>query len=370
MRARLPIPNPEPSVCLAHLIPPPAETRKPLRPIKWAVGVMAARRDSGASYVANCVRSLLGAGFPEPVVFAEPGTPGIVLRDGCPVVAETGTPATINGVRLGVMPNHLAMMQSLTRGQQWQDCNAFLVVEDDTVYCPGLRQYLDDYVLWPSDPINLGALCLFTHGLNRISHRHAGWHQLTPSVFRHMWGGQAVVLSRQGAEKWLTSPFQTLHKENAAAHINRYPDNRLSEWCTTLGRPIYFPVGIFRDSPVDHIGHHSSVFGAGKNGRARKFAGETISAPLIVQMARKRKTVRTRPIGTDAQPVDLEGAEARKARRGGVCGKCPAWKEETCSACKCANPPTAATLGVLEIKCVRGLWQEVAFEHRPELVPA
>lgn len=352
---------------LSLLFPPPERRWLPReRPIQWAVGIVAAKRKNGASYIHQTIASCARAGFPRPWIFAEPGLPGLSIRDGVPRLNGYDGPVTINGERCGVFPNHYLALVAMRHSQATQGANGFLLLEDDVLLARGLATYLDQYVAWPCAENQLAALCLFTH--QYFANWGPGWHRYTKEVWYSLWGAQALAFSKRSLDDYLESPLHRLHVERPIARESRFADSELTRWADALDRQIWFACGLQGQSLVRHMGDMSSVFDHGEGSiRRRSEASFADSATMKLDWRDPPRPRETLIVSTEPIRNGVEAAAERKARRLPICDQCPHWVEPDESAQRgvppgcdlCATPgkkPTLETLGDLSVVCKRGLW--------------
>lgn len=117
---------------------------------RWCVGVTAApRRDS---QLEACLQSLVANGW-SPIVFAEPRT------DVSSAVA-LGLRIVMRDQQLGCWRNWLEMSRQLVA--EFPDVDAIMTVQDDTVFHPEAKRFVEAHGLWPADPERVGFFSFYT----------------------------------------------------------------------------------------------------------------------------------------------------------------------------------------------------------------
>lgn len=157
----------------------------------WAVGVYAAPRKERTLF--QTVASLRAAGW-EPTIQAEPGT-----------VVPPASRAVFNPKRLGVVHNLRALALRLL--DENPEANVFLTVQDDALFHPDSRTFIET-ALWPSEDAAFVSLyCSRAHSLAPDK------TELPPGIRQvaspYVWGDLAMVWPRVVLEEYATSPLLT-----------------------------------------------------------------------------------------------------------------------------------------------------------------
>ena len=138
-----------------------------------------------------------------------------------------------------------AYMQALQQAVK-HDADAYLIVEDDVVFCRGLRQYLQR-TLWPG-PVEKIALCSpYCPRAYRGNRR--GWNDTQSRRAHYLAGSQAWIFPPQAARAILAevAPLETTH--NA--------DWEIGKWAFATGRQIWYHT----PSLAQHEGIGNSALG-------------------------------------------------------------------------------------------------------------
>jgi hypothetical protein len=153
----------------------------------WACGVAAAPRNTAIQR--KCFASLHAAGWDNILVSAEPKTPiwdQPYLEWHC---SETKQFAFPNFVRL---LRHLLVRRPHAK--------YFHLVQDDTVFALGLREYLER-ALWPTP--RAGCVSLYTPSHYASIPAKNGWIEVTRKHAKSIWGACSLVFPREVAERLL-----------------------------------------------------------------------------------------------------------------------------------------------------------------------
>jgi hypothetical protein len=155
----------------------------------WAVGVYAAPRKERTLF--QTVASLRAAGW-EPTIQAEPGT-----------VVPPAVRAVFNPTRKGVVHNFRALASRLL--DENPAANAFLTVQDDALFHPDSRTFIES-APWPAEDAAFVSLyCSRAHSLA------ADKTELPPGIRQvkapDVWGDLAMVWPRRVLEEYVASPL-------------------------------------------------------------------------------------------------------------------------------------------------------------------
>ena len=241
----------------------------------WAVGMTTAPRSD--STLKRSVDSLATAGWRELTIFAEPGCQE--LPDGAHVAH------VIRDTRIGAWPNWLLGLSELVLRNPTAD--AYLMCQDDVVFCQGLRAYLESE-LWPADRI--GVVSLYSPS-PEPEDGGPGFH--IESDGWNTWGAAAYVFSNASARALLCDRRVMNHRQRGPADGMRNVDCVVGRWCRESGLPYY----VHLPSLAEHIGETSTLFpqaeAKGKR-HAQTFVGEDVDA---------------RSIGTATAEPSVDGAQ-------------------------------------------------------------
>lgn len=225
--------------------------------MEWAAGMTTAPR--GEATLERTVSSLAAAGWSSPRLFVEPET-------ALPVNGRE-LERTDRDLRLGAYPNFfLGLAELLLRHPQ---ADAYLMVQDDVVFCRGVRAYLER-LLWPAGEIGVISLYCpsqWSRGKEPGFHpEDRGWQA---------WGAHAYVFSNLSIRQFLGHPLALDHRLYGPAEGMRNVDSVVGQWCRLAGLPYYVHV----PSLVQHVGNASAIYPAAMlsgNRVAADFVGEDI----------------------------------------------------------------------------------------------
>jgi hypothetical protein len=140
--------------------------------------------------------------------------------------------------------------------------DAYMMVQDDAVFCRGLRAYLER-TLWPAADV---ALC----------------SPYCPTPYkqrRHGWNRQSLGWDLVGAVCWVFPPSsaRALLRDLAPVEAQRQIDARIGCWAAAVGRSVWYHT----PSLAQHIGMGNSALGdplVNALRTAGDFVGEEVSA--------------------------------------------------------------------------------------------
>ena len=197
----------------------------------WAVGVTTApRREPN---LPEMLSSLKKAGWGQARVFAEPGSG---------VVEEGGFTVTQRRDKMGAWPNFLLGLNELVLSQPHAD--AYFMVQDDAVFCGGLRKYLERE-LWQGEKVGVVSLHTPSHQT----------HDKRPGFFEadvgwNSWGAMAFIFSNASARALLRHPAVINHRNRGMGEGMQNVDSVVGHWCRLAGLPYY----LHAPSLCEHIG--------------------------------------------------------------------------------------------------------------------
>ncbi len=221
----------------------------------WCAGLTTSPRAEPT--LERSLRSLEKAGWPKAHVFAEPlvDLPSWLMPHR----------RTIRAQKLGAWPNWFLSLNEMYLREPHAD--AYLICQDDVLYCQGLREYLEK-TLWPSH--RLGVVSLHTashqdrgdaHGFYTAQH---GWGA---------WGAQAYVLPNPSVRALLRNGHVVNHRNRGPGAGMQNVDSVVGQWCKDTGLDYY----LHTPSLAQHIGDTSTLWkDASATGRRRAatFVGE------------------------------------------------------------------------------------------------
>jgi hypothetical protein len=224
---------------------------------EWAVGMVTAPREKET--FAHSIATLIAAGWDQPRIFAEPGSP---------IPEEFGhLPMTPREQAMRAWPNYYYGLIELLDRHPTAD--AFMIAQDDVLFWPGddrwtLREYLER-ALWPEE--EPGFVSLYC---SSAYHREqAGWHRLDrPWV----WGACAIVWPRPSLADFLSSTAADWTRQGQTHKI----DVAIGRWQSDRSRSAWFS----SPSLAQHVGSTTTVWRrpqtlTGKR-RERQFLGDMV----------------------------------------------------------------------------------------------
>ena len=228
---------------------------------KWAVGVTTAPRKKPT--LARTLESLLHAGWQSPILFAEPDS--IISGSNHEIVWRTE--------KLGAWPNwYLGLVELYQRSPE---ADAYLMVQDDVLFCRNLRSYLEAE-LWPEEQV--GVVSLYnplkvdrtTRGFERYSSQGG-----LPCAL-------ALVFPNTAARLLLADMKVLLHRRRGPTIGRRLVDTVVGQWAerSKWGAYLHWP------SLCQHIGETTTVGTAAQDlvvRRAEGFVGEAFDALSLSQ---------------------------------------------------------------------------------------
>ena len=206
----------------------------------WAIGLTTAPRE-GATFE-RTMRSLDRAGWSSDSiqVFAEPGSP---IPD-----SISGSLVTTRVSTLGAWPNWLLALTELTLREPHAD--AYFMVQDDAVFCSGLRAYLEKN-LWPSNRLGVISLHTASHfardDVSGFFPATVGWGA---------WGAMGYVFPNPSARALMRDPLVVNHRNRGRAEGLHNVDSVVGEWCLRAGLDFY----MHAPSLCQHIGQTSTLW--------------------------------------------------------------------------------------------------------------
>jgi hypothetical protein len=224
----------------------------------WAVGVTTAPRTEPT--LERTLASLAAAGWERARVFAEPGVelPGGFER----------LPCTRRDQPLGGWPNWFLGLAELA--QREPHAQAYLMVQDDVVFCRNLRAYLEA-TLWPAERVGLVSPYCPAPYVRRM----AGWHEVAAG--ENLVGALTYVFLNAAARLLLSDARVVNHRQRGAWAGLKDIDSVVGRWAGQSRLPVYYHT----PSLAQHIGRTSVIWPQAANDglrRAADFVGEEFDA--------------------------------------------------------------------------------------------
>jgi hypothetical protein len=206
----------------------------------WAIGLTTAPRKK--STIARTIKSFCSAGWSADSiqVFAEPDSP---IPD-----SLSGNLITTRATKLGAWPNWLLALTELTLREPHAD--AYLMVQDDAVFCKGLRTYLEKN-LWPSNRLGVVSLHTASHFAREYV---SGFFPAT--VGWGAWGAMGYVFPNAAARALMRDPLVVNHRNRGRGEGLCNVDSVVGEWCQRSGLDFY----MHAPSLCQHIGFTSTLW--------------------------------------------------------------------------------------------------------------
>lgn len=226
----------------------------------WSVGVTTAPRP--LETLERTLESLDVAGWSLVHVFAEPDSP----------VSLSVDPSYWHqrSQKLGAFSNWYVALTELVIRDPFAD--AYLLCQDDIVLCRDTRAYLEE-TLWLSErPQVVSPYCAEVHDSgeqNGFFVANAGWHTC---------GALALIFPNAIARSLLCDSLLLHHRRNGPRHGHSNIDSIIGQWCQRSG------IAFLMHAPslVEHIGHHSSLWGGETPPSPRRRAGSYLPSSLSV----------------------------------------------------------------------------------------
>ena len=224
----------------------------------WALGVTTAPRREPT--LSRMLESLRHAGWNEAYIFAEPGS----ADDG----VTSGHRWCSRGQRLGMFSNWYLSLTELTLREP--EADAYVLCQDDIVFCEGVRSYLEQ-ILWASpSPQVLSIYCAAVHDRNDDVGFRAldeGWQTC---------GALTLIFPNVVARALLCDSMFLHHRRNGSMSETVGIDSVVGSWCQKSGITYY----VHSPSLVQHIGQNSTLWGYLADSPRRSacsFPGESVS---------------------------------------------------------------------------------------------
>jgi hypothetical protein len=229
--------------------------------MKWTIGITTAPRDQGY-YLDQTLKSLSGAGFDNPVVFAEPGS--IIPPDFNGHVVKRRK-------KYGDWTNWATGLYELFLSEPSTDF--FLMLEDDALLSTGLRNYLEYSLPYLGE---FASLNLYTSSKYFCSKKIRMFHNECQG--KRTWSTVAVVMSHNAVLSFFSDKDVQKHRffdifkvkegfwnVNASYGMGRssevdcvgntVKDAVIGQWAERLALPVFYHT----PSLVEHIGEFSTL---------------------------------------------------------------------------------------------------------------
>lgn len=229
--------------------------------MKWTVAVIAAARGNG-EYLETTLRSIIGAGWDNPIVFCEP---------------KTIIPKWFNGdvverrKQFGDWSNWATGAFDVLLTEP--DSDYFLMSEDDCAYCKGIRSYLENTITKLG---NFGSLSLFTPSIYCKKQPFKGFHNENRG--KNTWSTLTVIMSKNNLIEFFSDQEVQRHRFSDLFEVGLNPEGTkfsfgrgktsvidcvgntikdavIGHWAEKKGLPIYFHT----PSLTQHIGQVSTL---------------------------------------------------------------------------------------------------------------
>lgn len=238
---------------------------------KWAVGVTTAPRAKPT--LERCLKSLRDAGWSEPRIYAEPGSELFVGIDEQLIRSRAR--------RLGAWRNWRESLRELVA--EIPDADAYVMVQDDTVFCRGVREFLDG-VLWrrvlPNHEDGSGAtsFCVDSIGVVSLYCPKPYAAGIGFNEVKRGWsliGALAYVFTPESAKAILSDGYV----RNFSGKRNI--DSVVGRWASRAGKKVFY----LSPSLAQHIGDTSTVWDratVGGRRRSSNFVGMDFDARELI----------------------------------------------------------------------------------------
>ena len=218
--------------------------------MKWACGIIAAPRPSADS-LSRCLASVQSNGIGECLVFAEPETEvscvpksQLVMRPNR-IADPIGNLQSSPGGQLGNFQNWLQCAADLLT----QDADAFLIVEDDAVFCAGAVSFVDG-LLWPDS--RCGAINFYAANVSVL--RQKAVPAFVPWPRSGLMGSLAVVFRRECLQQIVSDPeiFEYQKDLILSERLKPWERRAIDTWVGVRMRAMRWLCWTFTRSLVNH----------------------------------------------------------------------------------------------------------------------
>jgi hypothetical protein len=175
--------------------------------------------------------------------------------------------------RLGAWPNWFLGLSELVLRHPHAD--AFVMVQDDTLFCRNVRPFLERTDLLPGD---IGVASLYCP--QKYVQRQAGFHVVRPNG--DLWGALAYVFPNAAARSLLSDASAIEHRRTGPHDGFKNIDTVVGVWAEKVGMPVYYVT----PSLAQHIGDSSTIWPEAYNWdhrHAADFVGEDFDALTLLR---------------------------------------------------------------------------------------
>jgi hypothetical protein len=233
--------------------------------MRWGVGVMAAPRPDGTG-LQKTLGCLQAAGWANPIVFAEPGTPTdyerTVVRPGVARSLFSGIVPGPDG-QLGNVQNWIQTAYDLLVMEP--DADVYVTVEDDALVCMGAKEFTEG-LLWPS--ARCGAISLYAANITENRKPVPG---LFKSSRKRIFGSLFMVWQKECLLDLLTTDFVEWggHEQLSRGPVPQHKWIGVDSWLGQQVDKTGWQTWIFSPSLVYHYEPHGATsYSAVGNGKA------------------------------------------------------------------------------------------------------
>jgi predicted O-methyltransferase YrrM len=229
---------------------------------RWSVGVVTAPRMQPT--LLRCLASLSAAGWDSLHLFAEPGVALPIQSEHIRITRRNET--------IGEWPNWLLGLTELFQRDPTAD--AYMMVQDDTLFCRGVREFLEAE-LWPGHRVGMVSVYCPASDV----HTAAGWGSLAAGA--GLIGALTCIFPSAAVRALLAHPSIIEHRLRGARHGLVDTDGAIGRWAVQTAMPIYH----HRPSLAQHIGDTSTVWLGAPNAGIRhsdNFVGEDFDARKLI----------------------------------------------------------------------------------------
>lgn len=229
---------------------------------RWAVGMTTAPRRNPT--LERTLGSLERAGWSDLRLFAEP--------DSCIPKRFCELPITLRDTKLGAWPNWFLALSELYQRDTAAD--AYLLLQDDVVFCRNLRAYLER-VLWPDETV--GVVSLY----NPLKDGDGEPGFLQRSSADGLRGALALCFPNYAVRLLLSDAALIGHRRNGETNGARLIDVVIGRWADQSGLATYYHA----PSLAQHIGDTTTIWSSSQDKIARQskdFVGEEFDAMSLI----------------------------------------------------------------------------------------
>lgn len=253
-----------------------AKIQSLVSPLSIAVAITTAPR-KGPNLLPRCVRSVLGSGFDDVTIYAEPGSE----------IGDVDAPVITRERRLGAWHNWMQTLDDTLS----KKTDYVLLVQDDCVFAKGVRDFLSA-IAWPSYECSAIQLCCSSY-YKRIP------NGLTRMPGTGMLGAWATVMHRFHAQQILDYGRQNGWRgHHSRVETNPVLMKAIDDYIGYASEQLGYHCRICRPSVVLHDADYSSLNhgdskGHNNNRKTIDWIGENANALDCVPIPRERVKFQT-----------------------------------------------------------------------------